>query len=121
GSLLAWALTRSITRPVGEAVRIAQAVAAGDLTTRIEITGRDELAQLLTALKAMSDSLVKVVGEVRSGSEGVAAGSSEIATGGAELSQRTERQASSLQETAASMEELSVTVRQSGDSARQAN
>ena len=121
GSLLGWALTRSITRPVGEAVRIAQAVAAGDLTTRIEVKSRDELGQLLTALKGMNDSLVKVVGEVRSGSEGVAAGSSQIATGGAELSQRTERQASNLQETAASMEELSATVRQSGDSARQAN
>ncbi len=121
GGLLGWALTRSITRPVGEAVRIAQAVAAGDLTTRIEPRGRDELAQLLTALKGMNDSLVKVVGEVRSGSEGVAAGSSQIATGGADLSQRTERQASNLQETAASMEELSATVRHSGDSARQAN
>jgi len=121
GTLLAWAMTRSITRPIGEAVRLAQAVAAGDLTTRIEARTRDELGQLLVALKGMNDSLVKVVGEVRNGSQGVASGSAEIATGGAELSQRTERQASNLQQTAASMEELQATVRQSSDSARQAN
>jgi methyl-accepting chemotaxis protein len=121
GGLLGWLLTRSITRPVGEAVRIAEAVAEGDLTTHIETDRRDELGQLLNALKRMNDSLVKVVGEVRSGSEGVATGSSQIATGGADLSQRTERQASNLQETAASMEQLSSTVRQSGDAARQAN
>ena len=121
GAFLAWAITRSITHPVKEALVLAEAVAAGDLTSRIHSESKDELGQLLRAMMGMSESLVKVVSNVRSGSEGVATASSEIAQGNHDLSSRTESQASSLEETAASMEELSATVKQNADSARQAN
>jgi methyl-accepting chemotaxis protein len=121
GGFLAWWLTRSITRPISEAVGVAQRVAAGDLTARIEVTHSDEAGQLLAALKQMNDSLVKVVGNVRLASDSIATGSSEIATGNQDLSQRTEQQASALEETAASMEELGSTVRQNADNAKQAN
>jgi methyl-accepting chemotaxis protein len=102
-------------------VGVAQRVAAGDLTARIEVTHSDEAGQLLAALKQMNDSLVKVVGNVRLASDSIATGSSEIATGNQDLSQRTEQQASALEETAASMEELGSTVRQNADNAKQAN
>ena len=121
GIFIAWWLTRSITRPLGEAVQVAQRVAAGDLTTRIEVTQTDEAGQLLAALKQMNDSLVKVVGNVRMASDSIATGSSQIASGNQDLSQRTEQQASALEETAASMEQLGSTVRQNADNAKQAN
>ena len=54
GAALAWALSRSITQPLNHAVRLAQTVAAGDLTSRIEAGSKDEVGQLLDALKAMS-------------------------------------------------------------------
>jgi methyl-accepting chemotaxis protein len=76
---------------------------------------------MMAYLKAMQDSLIKVVGNVRRGSEGVSNASAEIASGNNDLSARTEQQASSLEETAASMEQLSATVTQNADSARQAN
>ena len=117
---IAWLLTRSITRPIAEAVRVAETVAAGDLTSAIEVRSRDETGQLLTALKAMNESLVRIVDEVRQSSESIATGSNEIATGSTDLSQRTEEQASNLQETAASMEEITATVQRSADSARAA-
>src|SRR3569832_1689617 len=72
-------------------------------------------------MKSMQDSLVALVGKVRSGTETIATASSQIASGNQDLSSRTEEQASSLEETASSMEELTSTVKQNADNARQAN
>jgi methyl-accepting chemotaxis protein len=118
--LVAFLLTRSITRPIAKAVRVAQTVAAGDLTSQIEVRSHDETGQLLTALKSMNQSLVRIVEQVRQSSDSIATGSSQIATGNADLSQRTEEQASNLQQTAASMEEIAATVRNSVEAVRTA-
>lgn len=117
---LSWLVTRSITRPIRLGVQVAETVAAGDLTSLIDVTGRDETAQLLAALKRMNANLSQIVGKVRGGSDSIATGSTQIAMGSADLSQRTEVQASNLQQTAASMEELTATVKQNADTARQA-
>ena len=114
-------IIRSITRPIGQAVQVANAVAAGKLNNSIKIHGSDETAQLLQALKSMQQGLVQVVSKVREGSESVATASEQIAHGNQDLSSRTESQASALQQTAASMEELNSTVRQNADNAQQAN
>ncbi|MET3444559.1 methyl-accepting chemotaxis protein, partial [Variovorax paradoxus] len=121
GAVLAWLLTRSITRPLNEAVRVAQTVADGDLTSHIESSSTDETGQLMQALKNMNTSLAAVVGGVRTGTDAIATASGQIAAGNQDLSSRTEEQASSLEETAASMEELTSTVKQNADNARQAN
>lgn len=121
GSLIAWFSTRSITRPLTQAVKVAQTVAGGDLTSYIEVNSTDETGQLLQALKGMNDSLVNIVGQVRTGTDTIATASSQIAAGNLDLSSRTEEQASSLEETASSMEELTSTVKQNADNARQAN
>ena len=121
GVLCALWLTRTITRPLAAAVAVAEKVADGDLTSRIEPRGRDELAALMTALQRMNEGLQKIIGTVRDGTGAIASASQEIATGNADLSSRTEQQASSLEETASSMEELTSTVKQNADNARQAN
>jgi methyl-accepting chemotaxis protein len=118
--LLGLVIANAITQPLNRAVRLAQAVAGGDLTPQIEATGRDEIATLSRALGAMVDRLRGVVSEVRSGVESVSTASAQIATGNTDLSQRTEEQAANLQQTAASMEELTSTVRQNADNARAA-
>ena len=120
GAWLAWLITRSITRPLAEAVSIAETVARGDLTSQVGVTTRDETGRLLSAMQNMIDSLVKVVGTVRASSDSIATGSSQIATGNADLSHRTEEQASNLQQTAASMEQLASTVKNNAETARQA-
>lgn len=114
-------ITRAITRPLNEAVRVAQTVANGDLTSLIESHSKDETGQLLQALKNMNDSLVGIVNEVRHGTETIATASAEIASGNMDLSSRTEQQASSLEETASSMEELTSTVKQNAENANEAN
>jgi methyl-accepting chemotaxis protein-1 (serine sensor receptor) len=125
GLVVGWvfglALLRSLGRSLKNAVKVAHAVAKGDLTQKIYSQGQDEVAQLLKALEAMTQSLVSVVSNVRQGSEGVATASAEIAQGNNDLSARTEQQASALEQTAASMEELGSTVRKNADSARTAN
>jgi methyl-accepting chemotaxis protein len=121
GAGCAWWLTMGITHPLRKAVQVARTVAAGDLTSHIEVNSKDETGQLLRALKDMNDSLVQMVSEVRSGTDTISTASSEIASGNLDLSSRTEQQASSLEETASSMEELTSTVKQNADNARQAN
>ena len=112
---------RSITRPLNEALKVARAVAAGDLTSSIAIESKDEIGQLLQAMQAMQSSLADIVSQVRTGTETIAVATREIASGNADLSSRTESQASSLEETASSMEELTSTVKQNAENARQAN
>jgi methyl-accepting chemotaxis protein len=124
GALLAWLLTRSITRSLGGepdyASKVAQEIAAGNLAVDVHVQPGDA-SSLMVAMKAMRDSLASVVAQVRQGSESVATASMQIAQGNNDLSARTEEQASALEETAASMEELSSTVSQNADNARQAN
>ena len=114
-------LIRAISGPLNEAVRLAKSVAAGDLTQTIEVHSKDETGQLMQAMKDMNDSLIHIVGQVRSGTETIAVASRQIASGNADLSSRTESQASSLEETASSMEELTSTVKQNAEHARHAN
>ncbi|MEC4722450.1 methyl-accepting chemotaxis protein [Noviherbaspirillum sp. CPCC 100848] len=121
GIALAILLSRSITGPLNHAVDIARTVAAGDLTSRIEVKTKDETGRLLQALREMNDSLLRIVAQVRSGTDTIAGASTQIAAGNLDLSSRTEEQASTLEETASSMEELTSTVRQNADNARQAD
>jgi methyl-accepting chemotaxis protein-1 (serine sensor receptor) len=123
-TLSAWAgylLIRAITRPLNEAVRIAERVAAGDLTQNIEVHSHDETGHLMQAMKDMNASLAEIVSQVRTGTETIAVASREIASGNADLSSRTESQASSLEETASSMEELTSTVKQNAENAHHAS
>ncbi|MFP5392455.1 MAG: methyl-accepting chemotaxis protein, partial [Gammaproteobacteria bacterium] len=121
GVAAALLITRSITAPLADAVRVASKVADGDLTSRIETTAQDETGQLMGALSSMNAHLHNIVAEVRGGTDLISTASREIATGNMDLSARTELQASSLQQTASSMEQLTATVRQNAEHARTAN
>jgi methyl-accepting chemotaxis protein len=113
--------TRSITGPLARVVEIARRVADGDLTSEIAVGSRDEAGQMMEALRHMNDSLIRIVGEVRTSTESMAGVTGEIASGNLDLSSRTEAQASSLAHTSRSMRELTGTVQQNADNARQAN
>ena len=121
GISLGIVITCSITRPIQQAVQVATTVANGDLTSRIDVKGKDETAQLLRALSEMNGSLARVVGQVRNSSDSIATGSAQIAIGNADLSQRTEEQASNLQQTAASMEQMAATVKNNAETTHQAS
>ncbi|WP_197484469.1 methyl-accepting chemotaxis protein [Tepidimonas fonticaldi] len=118
GVWLAWRITRSITGPVRQAVQVADRVAAGDLTARPAVRGRDELGDMLRALATMQARLTTLIGDVRDVCDNVAAGTHQIAAGSTDLSQRTESQAAQLQQTAAAMAELNGAVTRNTETAR---
>ncbi len=112
---------RAVFRPLHEAGRLFDRIAAGDLTNRIEQRGNNEIGALYGTVKRMQDSLARTVSAVRLGVEEIHTGAREIAAGNIDLSSRTEQQAASLEETAASMDELSSTVRNNAESSRSAS
>ncbi len=113
-------LARRIVASLDTAVGVARTIAGGDLSVEVKASSKDEIGQLMTALGEMNAGLLRIVGEVRSGSQAIGTATSEIAAGNLDLSARTEQQAGSLEETASAMEELTATVRQNADNARQA-
>lgn len=119
--ILSTLLVRNIVTPLTQAVRVAQTVAAGDLTSDIVVKSKDETAQLFKALKEMNGNLENIALQVRAGTEAIATASKQIAAGSADISSRTESQANSLRETAASIEQLTDMVRQNAHSAKEAN
>lgn len=122
GVLLACVLGNILLRGIVKPLHDAIAIAAGDLSTKIEPRSTvNGFGRLINALKAMNDNLIDLVGKVRVDANLIQTSAGEIASGNSDLSQRTEEQASSLEETASSMEELTSTVKQNADNARQAN
>ena len=120
-AMIAWWLARNISTPLRSAINVARQVAQGDLTVQVEVRSKDETGELMQALKDMTTSLLRIVTEVRGGTQAIATASRQIASGNIDLSARTEQQASSLEETASSMEELTSTVQQNAQNASEAN
>ena len=121
GAGVAFVTTRSIVNPLKTALGVANRVAEGDLTGKIDVVSDDEPGRLLAALRKMNENLQGLVSDVRKGSDSITIAAKEISVGNSDLSQRTEEQASSLEETASSMEELTSTVKQNAENSKQAN
>jgi len=120
-ALLAWALARAISNPLGQAAVIAGQIANGDLTPRVDDAGRDATGRVLMALGGVATNLTRIVDEVRRSAESINAASGEIASANNDLSLRTESAASALQEAASAVEQLTTTVRSGAELARGAN
>lgn len=121
GLVVAWRITQAITKPIREAIEVAEQVATGNLTKNIHASTSDETGLLLGALGAMNKGLLEIVRNVRESSANIAAATSQIATGNMDLSSRTEEQASALEETAAAMQQIMAAVEQNLESTRQAH
>ena len=121
GGWAAFALSRRLAQPVGDALALAKRMTAGDLTGTVGATGGGDVGRLMQSLQEIQARVFSIVSEVRTGTTSVAATSSQMTRDNEALAERTELQVSSVQETAASMEELTAAVRQNADSAQQAN
>lgn len=111
----------SICRPLEQAQGLAIAIARGDLTTQPDLSGSDELTDLMRCLSDMQGSLTRIVSEVREATDSIRVSSGEIASGNQDLSGRTEQAASNLEETASSMEQLTANVQHSASTAQTAS
>ncbi|WP_106476665.1 methyl-accepting chemotaxis protein [Phytohalomonas tamaricis] len=123
GLVAIWIVGRSIARPLRYLADSMRDIASGDgdLTRRLPVNGRNEIAELALQFNAFASKINHVMLGVRDSSETVKLASAEISMGSNDLSQRTEQTAASLEESAASMEELTGTVENSASSARQAS
>ena len=116
-----WILVRRILlAPMKQVQQQMERFADGDLSARLQVEGRSEMASIAASLNHMQQSLLSTINNVRDSADAIFGSASEIASGNNDLSSRTEQQAASLEETAASMEQLTATVKQNADNARQA-
>ena len=100
---LALMFTRSIVVPLGEAVQVAETVAAGDLTQDIRVSGEDEPARLLAALKTMQQSLKATI-------QGIGDSSSQLASAAEELNAVTENSSKILHQQNHEIEQAATAV-----------
>jgi methyl-accepting chemotaxis protein len=115
---IAFWVTRSITRPLNEAVNISNLLAEGDLTMKIVVTSKDETGQLLTSMQSTVDKLSQIIGEVRSAADNLSSASEEVSATSQSMSQATNEQAASVEETSASVEQMSASINQNSENAK---
>ena len=108
-----------ISRGLGRAGALAQAVAGGDLTQTAEVGSRDEIGDLIGHVNAMVERLRVVVSEAAAAAENVSSGSQELSSGSEQLSQGATEQASAAEEASSSMEEMASNIKQNADNATQ--
>ena len=115
---IAYWVTRSITKPLNEAVSVANQLAEGDMTAKIEVSRKDETGQLLTAMQNMVANLLGIITEVRSAAENLGSASTQVSSTSQTLSQGANEQAASVEETSASVEQMSASVNQNTENAK---
>lgn len=120
GVVAGWIIAGSIRASVEPTVQAVIRIAGGDLETKIESPGKDEIAWLRAELNSMRKKLRSTVLEVRQAVESVNTASEEIASGNTDLSTRTDSQAAALQQTASSMRQLADSVRSNAHSTGEA-
>ncbi|PTL83205.1 methyl-accepting chemotaxis protein [Vitiosangium sp. GDMCC 1.1324] len=117
--LLAWVLSRSITRPLQEGMRLTGQLASGDLTATIDVRGRDETARMMMGMREMVQRIGGVLGEVRGAVGSLSGASGQVAAAAQALSQGTSTQAASVEETTTSLEQLSSSISQNAETSKQ--
>jgi methyl-accepting chemotaxis protein len=117
---LAYTLTRSITRPLAEAVATAQRLSTGDFTTSVAADGRDETGELLTALGQMSGAVSQALREVHGAAATFAEAAGRTSTTMDQTNQNLQRQQSAVEQIATAMNEMSLTVQEVARNANQA-
>ena len=112
-------ISLSIGRGLTRASKAMQSVSDGDLTNLVEITTKDEIADMLAYVNVMIERLRGVVADALSASDNVSSGSQELSSSSEQLSQGATEQASSAEEASASMEEMAANIKQNADNAAQ--
>jgi methyl-accepting chemotaxis protein len=116
--LLGYFITLNITRPLSQAVAVANRLAQGDLTAKIEVTTKDETGQVLGAMQNMISKLSEVVSDINSAAESISSASGQVSSTAQALAQATSVQATSVEETSASIEEMTSSIAQNTENAK---
>ena len=115
-------LTRSITVPLGQTVKIAEKMGAGDFTQQLDIERKDEIGILVKAINSMASNLQEMIGQLRgnastlaSSAEEMSAVSTQMASSAEEVNIQTktvagatEQMSAGINSMASAAEEMSV-------------
>lgn len=115
---IAFAVTRSITKPLNVAVSVANQLAEGDLNAQIEVGSTDETGKLLGAMKNMVQKLSQIITEVRSAADNLSSASEQVSATAQSLSQAASEQAASAEETSSAVEQMSASINQNAENAK---
>lgn len=102
-------ISKSITNPLLRGVKALDSLAAGDLTIDVNVSGSDELAQLMTSMKRMCSSLRKIVSQLINTSSQVSSAASELRAVSENIATGAEEVSCQATEVATAGEEMSVT------------
>lgn len=116
--LIAFLITRSITRPMATAVDITKRLSEGDMTVKIEVSRKDETGQLLLSMKNMVANLTGIISEVRAAANNLGSASNQVSITSQTLSQSSTEQAAGVEETSASVEQMSASIGQNTENAK---
>lgn len=106
-----------ISGPLNQAVSFAESVAGGDLTGRIEASGRDEIGRLVASLNTMAEKLRDLVGEVNEATTRVASAAEEIAASSERISGTVDDQVGATEAMSSSIEEIAAQIARVAQSA----
>jgi methyl-accepting chemotaxis protein len=118
-ALIAGLVTRSITIPVLKVVGLADKIAAGDLRENIAVESEDEIGRLQASMRAMTERLQQIIGEVRTGADALSSAAGQVSSTSQLLSQGTGEQAASVEETTSSLEEMGASISQNAENSHQ--
>ncbi|MBK5416472.1 methyl-accepting chemotaxis protein [Pseudomonas sp. TH31] len=107
---LALLLTRSIVLPLSQSLRVAEVVAGGDLTGDISITGKDEPARLLHALKSMQQSLRETIRRISDSSSQLASASEELSCVTEDATRGLHQQSLEIEQAATAVNQMTAAV-----------
>ncbi|MFN3358112.1 MAG: methyl-accepting chemotaxis protein [Pseudomonas sp.] len=108
--LLAWLLTRSITAPIGQALRVARNIAAGDLSQPINVKGHDEPAQLLNALATMQVQLHSTIRGISDSAQQLASAAEEMSSVMEQSTRGLQAQNDEIEQAATAVNQMSAAV-----------
>ena len=111
-------VTRSITKPLNEAVGVANELAQGNLNVNIAVASKDETGMLLESMRGMVAKLSQIITEVRGSADSLSSASEQVSATAQSLSQGSSEQAASVEETSASIEQMSASISQNTENAK---
>jgi methyl-accepting chemotaxis protein len=107
---LSLVLTRSITRPLRNAVELAQAIARGDLSRRLHLKQRDEIGQLGDAMDAVTTTMARIVTDIRQVSGNIAGSANGLSGVSQQLLSMSQEMSLEASTVASSTEEMSMNI-----------
>lgn len=118
-SLLIYIINKSIAKPIHDSIEIANRLADGDLTQKLDINRKDEVGLLGIALNKVSQNLRGIISRLSENSSTIALSSSKLQASANGISDGAKQQAAAVEEISSSMEEMYANIQQNTDNAKE--